>query len=404
MLFFLEYEMHISAMLKFLGLSCDIILYLSFSQVLLLLLFCQIFVILTRIFLEYFSLENSCWIFCRIMSAGSSPRRVRHRLVEDRAAIQTRIMDRSVIAERNVLRADMMGPPLDNILDIIQTYNWGYLHSCACVVYTRLVKLFYANLEVVQNDDHGVVLQSFVAGYLITVDPQVIIHIIRVPVLEILASPYNEVVLPPSLDDLREFFRVVPQSEERSTAIWIGALSSTHSMLAKIIQQNMWPVARCSDLILKQAQFVYAIHLCLPFCLCKHILGVILEAHDESTAGLPFGCLLTQIILQSGINVNCEPKMKIQQPISKQTLMKFNAQLRRDDSDDEVPPPTAMPVGFPDMASSSHTVPPSEPEVNYAQIMEALAALQRGMSSMQVSMYSMQQSMCSMQQSMCSMQ
>jgi len=55
--------------------------------------------------------------------------------------------------------------------------------------------------------------------------------------------------------------------------------------------------------------------------------------------------------------------------------MKSNAQLRRDDSDDEVPPPTAMTVGFPDMASSSHTVPPSEPEVNYAQIMEALAGV-----------------------------
>jgi hypothetical protein len=55
-----------------------------------------------------------------------------------------------------------------------------------------------------------------------------------------------------------------------------------------------------------------------------------------------------------------------------------------------VPPPVAMPVGFPDMASSSHTVPPSEPEVNYAQIMEALAALQGGMSSMQQSMSSMQ--------------
>jgi hypothetical protein len=56
-----------------------------------------------------------------------------------------------------------------------------------------------------------------------------------------------------------------------------------------------------------------------------------------------------------------------------------------------------MPVDFPDMALSSHTVPPSEPEVNYAQIMEALAALQGGMSSLQVSMSSMQQSMCSMQ-------
>jgi hypothetical protein len=84
--------------------------------------------------------------------------------------------------------------------------------------------------------------------------------------------------------------------------------------------------------------------------------------------------------------------------------MKSNAQLRRDDSNDEVPPPAAMPVGFPDMASSSHTVPPSEPEVNYDQIMEALTALQGGMSSMQVSMSSMQQSMCSMQQSISSIQ
>jgi len=78
-------------------------------------------------------------------------------------------------------------------------------------------------------------------------------------------------------------------------------------------------------LILKLAKFVYAVHLHLPFCLCKHILGVMLEAHDEGNAGLPFGCLLTQIILQSGVNVNGEPKMKIQQPIRKQTLMKSNA-------------------------------------------------------------------------------
>jgi hypothetical protein len=208
--------------------------------------------------------------------------------VEDRAEFQAKIMDRSVIAERNVLRADIMVPPLDNILDIIQTYNWGYLHSCACVVYTRLVKLFY---------DHGVVLQSSVAGHLITIDPHVISNIIRVPVLEISASPYNEVVLPPSLDDLREFFRAIPQGVERSTAIRIGALSPSHRMLAKIIQQNFWPVARRSDLILKQAQFVYVIHLLLPFCLCKHILGVILKSRDESIACLPFGCLLTQIIL-----------------------------------------------------------------------------------------------------------
>jgi hypothetical protein len=109
---------------------------------------------------------------------------------------------------------------------------------------------------------------------------------------------------------------------------------------------------------------------------------MILEARNEGNTGLPFGCLLTQIILQSGINITGEPKMKmkmkIQQPINKQSLMKSNAQLQRDDSDDEVPIPAAMPVGFLDVASSSQTVPPSELEVNYSQIMEALSTIQGG--------------------------
>jgi hypothetical protein len=159
-------------------------------------------------------------------------------------------------------------------------------------------------------------------------------------------------------------------------------------LLAKIVQHNLWPVVRRSDLIVKKAQFVYAILLRLPFCLCKHIMSVMLEARDEGNTGLPFGCLLTQIILQSGINITGEQKMKIQQPISKQTLMKSNAQLRRDDSDDEVPIPAAMPVVFPDMASSSQTAPPSEPEINFSQIMEALAAIQGGMNTMQQSITS----------------
>jgi hypothetical protein len=166
-----------------------------------------------------------------------------------------------------------MVAPLDSIHDTIQTYHWGYLHTCACVVCTRLVRLFYANLEVVQDDDRGLVLQSTVGGHTITVDPQIISQFIRVPVLQIPGSPYNEVVLPPSLDDLREFFHVVPQGKERATTIGIGALSAPHRMLAKIVQHNLWPVVRPSDLILKKAQFVYAISLRLPFCLCKHILG-----------------------------------------------------------------------------------------------------------------------------------
>jgi hypothetical protein len=154
------------------------------------------------------------------MFAGSPQCRVRQRIVEDRAALQAKTMDRTVIAERNVVRSDIMVPPLDSIHNIIQTYHWGYLHTSACIVYTRLVKLFYANLEVVQDDDCGLVLQSTIAGNIITIDPQVISHFIRVP-------------------DLREFFHAVPQVEERATTIRICALSPSHRMLAKIIQQNI---------------------------------------------------------------------------------------------------------------------------------------------------------------------
>jgi hypothetical protein len=72
-------------------------------------------------------------------------------------------------------------------------------------------------------------------------------------VLQLLASPYNELVLPHFLDHLREFFQAVPQGEERATSIRIGALSALHRMLSKIILHNIWPVTRPSDLILKKA-------------------------------------------------------------------------------------------------------------------------------------------------------
>jgi hypothetical protein len=121
-------------------------------------------------------------------------------------------------------------------------------------------------------------------------------------------------------------------------------------------------------------------------------------ARDEGNTGLPFGCLLTHIILQSGISILGGPKMKIQDPISKQTLMKSNAQLRRDDQDDDVPPPPHIPVGIPNVASSSQTAPPPQQDASYSQILEALAAIHGGMSSMQLSISSMQQSISAMQQ------
>jgi hypothetical protein len=59
------------------------------------------------------------------MSAISSQSRVRQRAEEERSALQTKIMDHTVIAERNVVRSNIMVPPLDSIYETIQTYHWG---------------------------------------------------------------------------------------------------------------------------------------------------------------------------------------------------------------------------------------------------------------------------------------
>lgn len=90
----------------------------------------------------------------------------------------------------------------DIIHETVQHYKWTYLYTCACVVLTRLVNLFYANLRMVEDDVRGTVLQSTVDGHIITVDPLIISQFIGVPVLDLPSSPFNEVVLPHSMDEL----------------------------------------------------------------------------------------------------------------------------------------------------------------------------------------------------------
>jgi hypothetical protein len=114
-----------------------------FEQVLFTTVIVPNFCDLTRIFLDYF-LANLVGFFRKIMSTGSPQCRVHQRTEGDRAAIKVKIMDRPVFAKWNVVRSDIMVAPLDSIYDTIQTYHWGFLYSCACVVSTRLVKLFYA--------------------------------------------------------------------------------------------------------------------------------------------------------------------------------------------------------------------------------------------------------------------
>jgi len=57
------------------------------------------------------------------MSASSPQRKFQQRTDGELATLRAKIMNRSVTAEKNVVRADIMVAPLDSIHDIIQTYH-----------------------------------------------------------------------------------------------------------------------------------------------------------------------------------------------------------------------------------------------------------------------------------------
>jgi hypothetical protein len=110
------------------------------------------------------------------------------------------VENRQAILERSVVRADIMVAPLDIIYEIIQGNHWGYLYTCACQVYPKLVHDFYGHLEVVQDDVNGIILQTTVQWHIIQIDPQFISNIIGVPMLDISASPFSNILQTPSLE------------------------------------------------------------------------------------------------------------------------------------------------------------------------------------------------------------
>jgi hypothetical protein len=140
-----------------------------------------------------------------------------------------------------------------------------------------------------------------------------------------------------------EFFNAHPQGDERALShIKINAFSPLHRLLAKIALHNLWPTARRSELVLKMARFLYALVMRMPFCLCKHILQITLEMRDEHSTGLTFACLVTKICLRSMMDIaETKPKVRVQDALGSQILMKSNAQ-RRFEGQGEAPQPPSV--------------------------------------------------------------
>jgi hypothetical protein len=279
--------------------------------------------------------------------------------------------------EQNLLRVDLRDPVLLLIGQMLLENQWEYLYNCACPTFPRLVREFYGNMIIIQDDERGLIMQTMVRGQTIQIDPQLISIVIGVPVLPVSGVHFPHGVEATSIDFLHDFFGTRPQREEKSHfQINIGAFAPMHQFLAKVVVTNLWPQARRSELTLKKATLLYAIVMRTPFCLCKHILHTMLEVRDEKNTNLSFGCLITQICLQVVTDIfDFEPRSRIPDPLGIQTLMKSNAQLWHKAQGDVPQPPPVTPIAA---ASSSQVVPPSfDIEAAFTQLMSFMEALLR---------------------------
>jgi hypothetical protein len=107
-------------------------------------------------------------------------------------------------------------------------------------VYPKLVREFYGYLEVIQDYESCIILQTTIRGHTIQFDPQLISYILDVIVLAISESPFSEILEPPGLENLMDFFDAHPQGDERAHShIKINALSPPHRLVVKIVLHNL---------------------------------------------------------------------------------------------------------------------------------------------------------------------
>jgi hypothetical protein len=110
----------------------------------------------------FFSPEN--------MSSDDSPPRVRQRIEESIADRHHRMQSRQVLSERNLLHADLRDLVLLPISQMLLENQWEYLYNCAYPAFPRLVREFYGNMIIIQDDDRGLIIQTMVRGQTILID------------------------------------------------------------------------------------------------------------------------------------------------------------------------------------------------------------------------------------------
>lgn len=211
---------------------------------------------------------------------------------------------RPVLCERGIKLEDYVAPPYE-LKDLFVQRNWLSWVTVSRMAIVPYVREFFSNAEV--GALHGKpVITTTVRGKTIFVHPEKIALVGVLPPFKAPATtPRLEAQWKEQLgkDNLARLLSGKPQAK------WVGArfakseLTPRSNILHMIVCSLILPQAYRSSVSLEQAAIIGKLILGIPINLAHHIWSVISQAVEkpETNAGLPFGGLITRIVLQCGI-------------------------------------------------------------------------------------------------------
>ncbi|KAE8009241.1 hypothetical protein FH972_005690 [Carpinus fangiana] len=247
---------------------------------------------------------------------------------------QERFHDRTVIAERPVNLSDLQDSQFRVISQIFTQRQWEYFISPPARPFINLVREFYANMEIQQGIDENVddplQITSFIREVQIVVTREAIAEVTGIPLIEEPGYPYPIDDFP-SKSDMSKLF-IPPDSynhwQDYMTVIPLGHLSHPMKLLARIVMQNVFPIVHHSYLGVARGRLIYALLTDVQIDFASIAIRLMKAMFSETSISLPYGSLISCIIMKFVRIPDSEPTMKHLGPFSKATVSRSKGQMQ----------------------------------------------------------------------------
>ncbi|XP_043693007.1 uncharacterized protein LOC122643453 [Telopea speciosissima] len=247
-------------------------------------------------------------------------------LRKDRRNLQGASLNRKILVERDVLVEELLAYKVGARFGRL---NWTDMLIQPDFYYPTLVREFYANLVMVQEDDDGSRFTSYVKGVVIS------FNAVELGVLLSVSSEGERVYyapgshldkcLPP--DGQRKLFKVLSNDrfEENED---LFKFPPSQRVLIFIAKTNLAPSKGHNTLPpLMPMVLAHSLYtgqpICLPHMVMQYMARAVMNSARNNT--LPYGRLLTRVFLFLGIDLDHEPKGTCTEgPIGFNALQKMN--------------------------------------------------------------------------------